>query len=269
MELLRRQRIGSHLPDSVCEHCKPAASHETDEELFDEHGYPIVKTDSDVRSGALDETYTMTGSLSPENDEAANSRVFRFLDLPPELRNRIYELAFSCPAQPVCVPDHLLRPSQGLKSTTEVLRTCFSDVTCLPCQLHALLGTASSGLSRVSQQLHHETALVPYMVNTFSLHNLYYLQAFLEVIGENARQHFRSLRFVCKMPQGERRSLGIQVDVIKAFALLGECTALVRLEMEVDVENLLARDRSGNERAFACSIWMRCRRLTRYMSCVV
>lgn len=129
-----------------------------------------------------------------------------------------------------------------------MVRTCYSDHTCLPCQLHILIGTASCGLSGVSQQLHHETAFVPYMVNTFSVHSLYYLQAFLEIIGPAARRHLSSLRFVWKLPEEEARSFGLYTATATAYRLLAECKALTKLDVEMDVPNLLTWTQRGAER---------------------
>lgn len=139
----------------------------------------------------------------------------------------------------MCVPDRLLRPSQDLFDTKSVRRKCSAHIMCLPCQLHDLLGTGNSGLSRANKQLHSETALVPYKVNTFSLHNLYYLQAFLEVIGKRGRQYLKSLHFSWSLPEEDAHALGAYTTVEDAYMLVGECTSLTKLVVELDMVNML------------------------------
>ena len=250
--------ISSHIAELACEYCQPAPFHTVAQELFDEHGYPIepmlLPAENDAE--ALDNKTMMNLNapvLQSDSDITAgqpDAKPFRFLDLPPELRVRIYDFAFRRHKQPVCVPDRLLRSSEDFNPAEGVLRECFADVVCLPCQLHNVLGTASSGLSQVCQQLHRETALAPYQVNTFSVHNMYYLQSFLQVIGATARKRLRSLHFVWRLPEHEAKSLDQRTDMMTTFGLLFECTALCRLDMEVDVRNLLAWDEDGDERTY-------------------
>lgn len=119
----------------------------------------------------------------------------------------------------------------------------------VPCQLHELLGVMSCGLARVSKQLHSETAGVPYAVNTFSLHNLYYLQTFLQVIGEKGRHNLKSLRFQWKLPEEDALSLGLCTNVQQTYRLLAECKSLVNVDVEIDAKNLLIWRGSGKPRS--------------------
>ena len=136
--------VPSSVPPTHCEHCKPIPFHESTEEAFDANGYPIKNKPAIIVIEALLESpertlnRTKAKSILPRRD-------FRFLDLPAELRNHICELAFTRPEQPVCLPDALLRPSEDLPADEDVLRTCYDDVICLPCQLHHALGTMSCG----------------------------------------------------------------------------------------------------------------------------
>ncbi|KAK5116303.1 hypothetical protein LTR85_009275 [Meristemomyces frigidus] len=275
----KRRGFTKDIPESHCESCAPQdLSPSAGDEFFDADGYPVGRRP--LRTGRVrdadwileeqffdEDGYLIRAPVAKEDDAlkhdwpkwsvdeetsdagpTESGNVFRFLDLPAELRNRIYELAFARAKQPVCIPDRLLRPSADLPSTKDVVRTCHTDLTCLPCQLHALVGTASCGISRVSQQLHRETALTPYVVNTFSVHNLYYLQAFLELIGYGARQHLRSLRFIWRLPEEEAHSLGLYTATATTYRLLHECRALVKLDVEMDVYNLLTWMQSVDER---------------------
>ncbi|KAK4550064.1 hypothetical protein LTR36_003031 [Oleoguttula mirabilis] len=248
---LEGRGISKDIPESRCEHCEPIASlqEEAGDEFFDVDGYPIGRrsaTTVGIQEGSS--RSEAKGDTTAHVDPMQKGSVFRFLDLPAELRNSICELAFSRPEQPVCIADRLLRPSAGPGSTRDVVRTCYSDLVCLPCQLHDLVGIPCNSLSRVNQQLHRETAFTAYTVNTFSAHNLYYLQAFLKLIGADARQHLRSLRFIWKLPEEEAHSLGLYTATTTTYRLLGECTALVRLDVEMDINNLLAWKGSGDGR---------------------
>lgn len=174
--------------------------------------------------------------------------VFRFMDLPPELRYRIYDYVFVGPSEPVCISDLVLRKSANFKPSKGLIRTCTAQHYCAPCQLHQILGTANSRLSLVSQTLHHETRFVPYTINTFSTHNIYYLSCFLNLIGEKARTHLRSLRFVWRLPQEEAQSLRQNSNSQRVFTLLRQCATLKKLDVELDVDSLLKWGEDGVQR---------------------
>ncbi|KAH9826220.1 hypothetical protein Tdes44962_MAKER03603 [Teratosphaeria destructans] len=218
--------IKTHIPESTCEHCSP-----------DEEGVAAVTGEASDSGGysLLQGILVTCGRAAVRRDPVlewqdgfhgagGSTQAFRFLDLPPELRNRIYEFAFTAPI---------------------IRRECSPDTVCLPCQLHRAARVANSGLARVSAQLHAETALVPYAVNTFSVHNLYYLQTFLELIGERGRKHLRSLAFQWRVPQDEAYSLRMVTSHWRAYRLLLDCTALTTLDVHVDAFNLLSRKCDG------------------------
>ena len=236
-------KVPTIIPESDCEHCNHGKGSQA-EDNFDEHGYPLPK--DFVQAGHL--CRSTETALDP-TESSTSSDCFRFLDLPPEIRNRTYELAMCRPRQPVCVPDHLLRPSEDLADTKNVLRACGDDIICLPCQLHSILRTGNVGLSRACKQLHEETALVPYLVNTFNIHNLYYLQTFLEIIGERGRQNLRSLKFAWRLPEEEAHALGTYTSTEHTYTLLGECVSLVELSVDLDLVNMLSWRENGNPRS--------------------
>ena len=170
------------------------------------------------------------------------------MDLPPETRNRIYEITMHRPKQPVCVRDRLLRPSDTLPDAKLVHQQCSSKITCSPCQIHDLLGTSSLGLSRACKQLHSETSLSPYTVNTFNVHNLYYLQASLSVIGEKGRQSLRSLKLYWRLSEEEAQPLIVYTSVKMPYVLLGECRSLLDLSVEIHVVKMLHKAGDGKRR---------------------
>lgn len=105
------------------------------------------------------------------------------------------------------------------------------------------------GLSRANKQLHDETALIPYAINTFSVHNLYYLYAFLKVIGPAGWKALRSLQFTWKLPEEEAHALKQYTPIQHTYALFNECTNLNDIAMGIDVVNLLTWRSNGNPRS--------------------
>lgn len=162
-------------PESTCECCEHnAAAKLSKDDAFDENGYPkIKKTMFGSRNTALDnDAFDEQGypikknsllaikplsQLAPSwiNSKAAPRvsmskakspfKPFRLLDLPAELRNRIYELVVASEAQPICVNDTLLRPVTSKRELQQDMETmllhCTADLVCVPCQLHAAIGT--------------------------------------------------------------------------------------------------------------------------------
>lgn len=273
------------VPLSRCGHCEAASNSggssggDGDEESpFDEKGYPRKRGKSGTGDKVAGKTVTKTldaKTLDPDKtsidlqldyldefdesdepdefDRPAETQVqpFRLMDLTPELRARIIKLAFSTPNAIICVTDDILRPTPEFDAFTAPLtHTCTLHSACFPCQLHYELSTmGASGLSQTCKQLHAETRLVPYNITTFSVHNLYYLYAFLRVVGPSARAALKSLRFDWKLPEQEARALGLVTDVEATWGLLNECTTLVSLEVDLHVTNLLSWHDNGDERA--------------------
>ena len=160
------------VPEIYCIHCKDES------DLYDADGTRRSNT-TFLRKTFLERSVSYAVEVPHTTVKNQNTEVletpFRFLDLPPEVRNRIYEYACFRPTRPVCVRDHMLRPGDGNPSPREALRFCSADRACDVCRLHARLGTGGGGLSRVNQQIHMEISYAPYVLNTFSVHNLYYL----------------------------------------------------------------------------------------------
>ena len=238
-------RIPVVAPETECEHCKATAKNDDDDDdLFNEYGYPLPKAVIQAGKIARERGPPLVLAAPP-----TNNGYFRFLDLPPEIRIQIYEMVMHRAKQPVCIPDRLLRPSEDIPDPANVLRECSAETICLPCQLHDLLGTSHPGLSRASKQLHSETALIPYKVNTFSLHNLYYLQTFLRLVGGKGRQSLKSLQFVWKLPEEDAHALGAYTSVRDTYMLLCECCSLTELSVELDVVNMLTWRGNGKPRS--------------------
>ncbi|KAK4499481.1 hypothetical protein PRZ48_009996 [Zasmidium cellare] len=238
------------VPESTCECCESTSTPAEDpnEMKFDDNGYPIMK--KNFRgifanplahpAGPDPEPYDIPAKSTPEDKDEAEKKPFRFLDLPAELRNRIYEIALRRETQPVCVNDNLLRPSTDMPDLGNVLQCCTCNYICTPCQLHEALGTGSMALASACKQLHAETLPITYKMNQFSLHNLYYLMAFLSIIGDAGRKCVKSLRFDWKLPEDESHALETFVSHAKAYMLLLQCKQLTTLWIDLDVVNLLS-----------------------------
>lgn len=112
-----------------------------------------------------------------------------------------------------------------------------------------MLGTGDIGLSRANQKLHFEMSLMTYAVNTFSLHNLYYLQMFLRLIGQEGRKCMKSLRFGWTLPEEEARALGMYTSVEETYTLLGQCSSLVELSVDMDPDNMMRWRGTGRQRS--------------------
>lgn len=240
----KRKAIPSIIPETRCEYCPPAADEDDDQENFDDDGHPIPR--SIIQAGRR---MRIRGTVFT-NTEVDVRSCFRFLDLPVEIRSCIYELVMIQPdREVVCILDHLLRPSKDFPDTSSIFRQCSRKLICLPCQFHDLLGTGHLGLSRANKQLHDETSLVPYTITTFSVHNVYYLNVFLKIIGKPGREVLRSLRFGWKLPEEEAHALGIYTDVKETFTILVECSSLKKLKVDLDVVNLPTWRWNGDPRS--------------------
>ncbi|KAF2164516.1 hypothetical protein M409DRAFT_56770 [Zasmidium cellare ATCC 36951] len=245
--------IGVAVPESTCECCenKSAPVAKTTEMEFDANGFPFVK--KSFYGTSLSHWAHLPGpppkrynSVPPPDwTSEAEYKPFPFLKLPAELRNRIYELVVKQETQPVCVNDNLLRPSTDMPDLNDVLHTCTADLVCAPCQIHEALGTGSLALSSACVQLHSETLPITYKVNHFSVHNLYYLQAFLTIIGDAGRKSVKSLRFDWKLPEDESHALDTFADSPTAYMLLLQCKQLTTLWIDLDVVNLLSWGEDG------------------------
>lgn len=91
---------------------------------------------------------------------------------------------------------------------------------------------------------------MPLKVNTFSVHNLYYLQAFLQLIGDTGRHSLKSLRFDWKLPEEELQALDLPLSLYHAYTLLLECKNLHTLWVDIDVSNLLKWHEDGTPRDY-------------------
>ncbi|KAI9673317.1 MAG: hypothetical protein M1829_004083 [Trizodia sp. TS-e1964] len=126
--------------------------------------------------------------------ESSEGPVFRFLDLPGEIRNQIYELTL-CPIRKLA--------------------------PCLSSRWHE--GTVPP-LLLTSRQTYREALAVYYGKNHFSFSNLEFMATFLQEIGQTAREHLTELTFLYTW-------VGCALE---AFELLRGCRRLSRLTIEID-----------------------------------
>ena len=234
----KKKAVPVIIPEIRCDDCPKRTE---DKGRFDEDGF--FHPNAVVQNGRKDHTNSSISTEAVEEDLIP----FRFFDLPAEIRNQIYEYAVHREGV-VCVPDLLLRPSSDFPDANNILRACSKDIICLPCQFHDLLGTGHLGLFRANKQLHDENVLTPYIENTFKVHNLYYLNVFLKIVGAGGRKALRSLHFIWKLPEEEAHSLQIYTDIKETYDLLAQCCHLTELHVELDIINLLTWCGNGNPR---------------------
>ena len=117
---------GHFMPATFCGNCIDSNEHEQheNENNFDRDGYQVQEsvTQTGLTEGDAAKQSQATGSTTKVT-------YFRFVDLPSEIRNQIYELAMHRAKQPVCVPDWVLRPSRGSLATRHISRECKKSVS--------------------------------------------------------------------------------------------------------------------------------------------
>ena len=137
-----------------------------------------------------------------------------FLDLPRELRDKIYHYSLFFP-EPINVWSGLhLDYNDTIESPGKVTRTSTKAVRTFP----SILGLLGINLLECNHQVSCEAAPVLYARNTFRItgqNNWNPLYAFLQMIGDENRNHLRRVelsvsqpRHVCQYPDGTRMTMG-------------------------------------------------------------
>ncbi|KAK0718553.1 hypothetical protein B0T26DRAFT_646352 [Lasiosphaeria miniovina] len=144
----------------------------------------------------LHKSFPKPGSLELELWER-NQQVSPFFRLPPELRNRIYELVLSVGQINVCYKrwEHKpRRPVEGgfwcrLLDTTQNPWT--TPGTGTGTELHGM-----TLLSPVCRQLYHETALLPYSMNAWSFESPHVMDRYVVKEKRLPRPQRRAIRML-------------------------------------------------------------------------
>lgn len=174
----------------------------------------------------------VTGALAENSPPATESiEVFRFPDLAPEIRNRIYHFVLGPPQDPsICLTqvfDH--RPLRAPSGGADFDNT-FRTKSVVPNPKHKdpdwgiIHEVKSNDLSilLVSKQTYLEAFHVFYTVNCFSFTDTGMLYRFLRNIGYNRRQHLTMVYFLWRGP-----------DAKEAFRLLKTCRRLTTVQFTV------------------------------------
>ena len=88
-----------------------------------------VPTRVEINTPTSREIATSTPLVNPPSNALVRCagqrhRIFRFLDLPPELRNAVYRRALDPYKMLVCIPTRLLRANKQFNNAMSLLRTC-------------------------------------------------------------------------------------------------------------------------------------------------
>lgn len=168
-----------------------------------------------------------------ENSAPANEpvEVFRFPDLAPEIRNRIYRLVLGPPQDPsICLTQVLdNRPLRAPSGSVDLDNT-FRTKSVMPNPKHkdpqwgVIHQVKSNDLSilLVSKQTYFEAFHVFYSTNCFSFTDTGLLYRFLKNIGYTRRQHLTMVYFLWRGP-----------DAKEAFRLLKTCRRLTTVQFTV------------------------------------
>lgn len=225
---------------------------------------PVINTPggtSDVDVAEISQKITVAGNSSDvtlavaEESSTANEpvRAFRFTDLPPEIRNRIYCFILGPPQDPsICLTQILdnrpLRAQSGGVDFDNTFRT--RSVVLNPKHKDPDWGVTHEVqphdlcILLASKQTYAEAFHVFYTTNCFSFTDTGLLYRFLKNIGYNRRQHLTMVYFLWRGP-----------DAKEAFRLLKTCQRLTTVQFtvpcshppgyealkEVRVENVKAR----------------------------
>ena len=157
--------------------------------------------------------------------------IFRFTDLPPEIRNRIYRFILGPPQDPsICLTQILDDRPLGAQSEDVDIDNTFRTKSVVPNPKH---NDPNWGITHevdpndlsillASKQIYTEACLFFYASNCFSFTDTGLLYRFLKNIGYTRRQHLTMIYFLWR---GE--------DAKEAFRLLKTCRRLTSVQFTV------------------------------------
>ena len=202
---------------------------------------PAINTDqsSDVDVAEATQEMAEAGSssdiiLAAAEDPATTDEpveIFRFTDLPPEIRNRIYRIILGPPQDPsICLTQILDNRPLGAQSEGVDIDNTFPIKSVVPNRKH---NDPNWGITHevdpndlsillASKQTYTEACLFFYATNCFSFTDTGLLYRFLKNIGYTRRQHLTKIYFLWR---GE--------DAKEAFRLLKTCRRLTTVQFTV------------------------------------
>ena len=203
---------------------------------------PAINTtnqSSDVDVAEATQEMTEAGSssdtiLAVAEDPATTDEpveIFRFSDLPPEIRNRIYRFILGPPQDPsICLTQILDTRPLGAQSEDIDIDNTFRTKSVIPNPKHndPNWGTTHEvdpndlSILLASKQIYTEACLFFYATNCFSFTDTGLLYRFLKNIGYTRRQHLTMIYFLWR---GE--------DAKEAFRLLKTCRRLTSVQFTV------------------------------------
>lgn len=203
---------------------------------------PAINTtnqSSDVDVAEATQEKTEAGSspdpiLAVAEDPATTDErveIFRFTDLAPEIRNRIYRFILGPPQDPsICLTQILDKRPLGAQSEDIDIDNTFRIKTLVPNPKHNdpnwgfthEVDPNDLSILLASKQIYTEACLFFYATNCFSFTDTGLLYRFLKNIGYTRRQHLTMIYFLWR---GE--------DAKEAFRLLKTCRRLTSVQFTV------------------------------------
>lgn len=182
--------------------------------------------------------------------EKKDAKPFRLLDLPAELRERIFELVVALPKSSVRARHSFNDQRPITLSARTRSYDLLLDMT-IPDQeygLSCMLPSRLLAFLRTNQQIYSEAQHVFYSVNTFSCEDQKDLFYFLQALPAEKRRHLRHVTFEFKAELPKYwREMGVS-----AMEMLKQCDFLREIDVKINEQAWLGfRAKSSNKQIFA------------------
>ena len=221
----KRTETFSPPPDAVVVEVKPAIN--TSDQSSDINDAETSQNITEAGNSS-DATLAVAEDLATTDESV---EIFRFTDLPPEIRNRIYRFILGPPQDPsICLTQILdNRPLEAQSEGVDIDNT-FRTKSVIPNPKHQdpewgvthKVDPNDLSILLASKQIYTEACLFFYATNCFAFTDTGLLYRFLKNIGYTRRQHLTMIYFLWR---GE--------DAKEAFRLLKTCRQLTSVQFTV------------------------------------
>lgn len=158
---------------------------------------------------------------------------FPFLQLPPEIRNIIYTMAFAFPSSGIMINRHEMDRTGGVHAVSRSFERAFDFEPWKYSGRHLHAGRVSEimGLTAVNRQIRSETLHVFAAVNTFYFSSPAHMLAVLRNMSRGQRNSIRTVAF------HHRPGASKQCALVRAFGWLSQMKRLTALRIHIDQED--------------------------------